>query len=183
VEAPESDGREDDELSEEYWKGFIARNQSIIVDLMYGQLKSTVRCLECHNISINFDPFLTLSLPISRPTKFVVGIVPFEVFRNAYNDDDSEEDPDYKVASNYVQSEHLVFHFEIDSNTIVGDIKKQVIDNVVKIGSREIRPENLQLGIIKWGEMISYYEDSDKVEPIDQSGANVLTCFIETQPK
>lgn len=67
VEAPESDGRPDDELSDEYWKGFLARNQSIVVDLMYGQLKSTVRCLECHNISISFDPFLTLSLPISRP--------------------------------------------------------------------------------------------------------------------
>lgn len=94
VEMPESDGRPDEELSRLFWSGFLARNQSIIVDLMYGQLKSTVRCLECHNISISFDPFLTLSLPISRPSKFMVGLVPFEIFRNVMQDD-SEEDPDY----------------------------------------------------------------------------------------
>jgi ubiquitin carboxyl-terminal hydrolase 4/11/15 len=96
VEMPESDGRPDEELSNLFWGGFLARNQSIIVDLMYGQLKSTVRCLECHNISVSFDPFLTLSLPISRPSKFAVGLVPFEVFRNVMADDDDEDDEDYK---------------------------------------------------------------------------------------
>ena len=58
----------------------MARNQSIIVDLMYGQLKSTVRCIECNNISITFDPFLTLSLPIARPEYFNVYLAPWEVF-------------------------------------------------------------------------------------------------------
>ena len=33
---------------------------------MYGQLKSTVKCLECGNISITFDPYLTLALPIAK---------------------------------------------------------------------------------------------------------------------
>jgi ubiquitin C-terminal hydrolase len=33
---------------------------------MYGQLKSTVKCLDCGNISITFDPFLTLPLPIAK---------------------------------------------------------------------------------------------------------------------
>jgi len=64
---PEQNNLSDEELSGLFWKGFLARNQSIIVDLMYGQLRSTVRCLECGNISITFDPFLTLSLPVTKP--------------------------------------------------------------------------------------------------------------------
>lgn len=45
VEMPDHDGtRPDDEMSKLFWQAFLARNQSIIVDLMYGQLKSTVKC-------------------------------------------------------------------------------------------------------------------------------------------
>lgn len=182
VEAPESDGKPDYVLSDEYWKGFLARNQSIVVDLMYGQLKSTVRCLECHNISISFDPFLTLSLPISRPQKFIVGLIPYEVFRNAYNDDNEDEDPDYRDPHQFVHTEHLVYNFHIDANTTVGEIKKKVLDRCSKIGERQIHIENLKLGLVKWGEMVESFNDSDKVEMIDQSGANVLTCLMETRP-
>jgi len=74
----DSEGRPDEEVSEEHWNAFIARNRSIIVDLMYGQLKSTVRCLSCHNVSITFDPFLTLPLPIARPFKILLDYIPYD---------------------------------------------------------------------------------------------------------
>lgn len=80
VEQKESAGRPDKVISLEYWDGFLARNRSIIVDLMYGQLKSTVKCLTCENISITFDPFLTLALPIARPFKLTVRFIPFNQF-------------------------------------------------------------------------------------------------------
>eukprot|EP01119_Soliformovum_irregulare_P013741 TRINITY_DN3689_c0_g2_i1.p1 TRINITY_DN3689_c0_g2~~TRINITY_DN3689_c0_g2_i1.p1 ORF type:complete len:826 (-),score=209.35 TRINITY_DN3689_c0_g2_i1:13-2226(-) len=55
----------DDKIaSEESWKNHLKRNQSIIVDLFQGQLKSTLVCPECTNISITFDPFMYLSLPL-----------------------------------------------------------------------------------------------------------------------
>ena len=44
VEQKDSDGRPNEVVSKEYWDGFLARNQSIIVDLMYGQLKSHLVC-------------------------------------------------------------------------------------------------------------------------------------------
>lgn len=68
---------------------------------MYGQFKGTVRCAECGNISITFDPFLTLPLPISKGLYFDVTLVPFEIFRQATADDDDEDeqDPDFKVGS------------------------------------------------------------------------------------
>ena len=103
---------------------------------MYGQLKSTVRCLECGNISISFDPFLTLCLPVSRPSKFSAALVPYEVYRTKAGSD-SEEDPDYKDDSDStVLTEHFVYSFDIESNTKVKDIKKQLIDKVSKIGQR-----------------------------------------------
>ena len=82
------------------WKAFLARNQSIIVDLMYGQLKSTVKCVDCGNTSITFDPFLTLSLPIARAEYFNVNLVPFELFE-APEGSDNEEDPDYRLDESF----------------------------------------------------------------------------------
>lgn len=36
IEMKDSEGRPDAEVSLEHWDAFIARNKSIIVDLMYG---------------------------------------------------------------------------------------------------------------------------------------------------
>lgn len=85
VEMKDYDNRPDSEIADEHWKAFLARNQSIIVDLMYGQLKSTVQCLECGSISITFDPFLTMALPIARPFKVTVVHVATEIFANETN--------------------------------------------------------------------------------------------------
>lgn len=46
------------------WKYHLLRNQSIIVDLMHGQYKSTLCCPKCSNISVTYDPYMMLSLPI-----------------------------------------------------------------------------------------------------------------------
>ena len=58
--------KEDKIKSREQWIGFLRRNQSILVELLYGQYKSTLHCpnTECNNISVTFDPFLSLTLPI-----------------------------------------------------------------------------------------------------------------------
>ena len=66
TEFADSDNRPDSEVSADHWKAFTDRNQSVIVDLMYGQLKSRLICQVCKNISNTFDPFLALSLPIPK---------------------------------------------------------------------------------------------------------------------
>lgn len=60
----ESDGRPDPVVSRESWAQFKLRNDSIIVDHCYGQLKSHVTCPVCNHESITFDPYLSLSLPL-----------------------------------------------------------------------------------------------------------------------
>ena len=116
VEMPESDGHSDMELSDLFWKAFTARNQSIITDLMYGQLKSTVECLECGNISITFDPFLTLSLPISKPEYMGVAVLKYDLFRKREEDEDEDTE--------FVQLEQYYYQVEITSSTTVLDVKK-----------------------------------------------------------
>jgi ubiquitin carboxyl-terminal hydrolase 6/32 len=58
--------KKDKEISSEQWENHIKRNKSIIVDLFHGQLKSTITCPTCKMISLKFDPFMYLSLPIPQ---------------------------------------------------------------------------------------------------------------------
>eukprot|EP01100_Stratorugosa_tubuloviscum_P004923 TRINITY_DN2246_c0_g2_i1.p1 TRINITY_DN2246_c0_g2~~TRINITY_DN2246_c0_g2_i1.p1 ORF type:complete len:1354 (+),score=607.11 TRINITY_DN2246_c0_g2_i1:120-4181(+) len=46
------------------WQNFLKRNNSVIVENFYGQLKSTLVCPQCDKPSITFDPFLFLSVPL-----------------------------------------------------------------------------------------------------------------------
>nr|POE75289.1 ubiquitin carboxyl-terminal hydrolase 5 [Quercus suber] len=62
----DADGRPDEEVADEYWANHIARNDSIIVDVCQGQYKSTLVCPVCNKVSVTFDPFMYLSLPLQQ---------------------------------------------------------------------------------------------------------------------
>ncbi len=62
--APESNHRPDRIVSREAWQTYLKRNQSIIVDTMQGQFKSTVDCPDCPRVSVTFDPYMFLSVPL-----------------------------------------------------------------------------------------------------------------------
>ena len=86
IETKEADGREDEVVAAEFWENHKRRNDSIIVDLFQGtncyisniiwtrtvrlsllyigQFKSTLVCPDCAKVSITFDPFMYLSLPL-----------------------------------------------------------------------------------------------------------------------
>ncbi|CAA0836022.1 ubiquitin-specific protease 8 [Striga hermonthica] len=64
VEAKDADDRPDEVVADEYWKNHLARNDSIIVDICQGQYRSTLACPICRKVSVTFDPFMYLSLPL-----------------------------------------------------------------------------------------------------------------------
>ncbi|CEM27248.1 unnamed protein product [Vitrella brassicaformis CCMP3155] len=65
VEAAEGgDGRPDAQVARLAWDGHKRRNDSIIVDLIQGQYRSRLDCPVCKKVSITFDPFFYLSVPI-----------------------------------------------------------------------------------------------------------------------
>ena len=52
------------EASKRWWTNHLKRENSIIVDLFQGQFKGTINCPKCDKISITYDPFMYLGLPI-----------------------------------------------------------------------------------------------------------------------
>ncbi|GAC99907.1 ubiquitin carboxyl-terminal hydrolase 2 [Pseudozyma hubeiensis SY62] len=67
IEAPDWEGGDEKDLvafAKRQWDIYKARNDSVIVDLFQGQYRSTLVCPECSKVSIKFDPFMYLTLPI-----------------------------------------------------------------------------------------------------------------------
>lgn len=69
----------DRDMAEESWNRHVSHNQSIVVELMHGQYKSTLHCPNCKKFSYAFDPFSCLSLPIPQNTqkKIQTVFIPF----------------------------------------------------------------------------------------------------------
>ena len=81
----------------ESWLGYTKRNQSIIVDIMTGQYKSTVTCPDCNLESVTFDPFTTVSLPIPEETS--IGVLKYYILFSDY------EEPTKKMCFEYKKPE------------------------------------------------------------------------------
>ncbi|KAL1021198.1 hypothetical protein UPYG_G00010060 [Umbra pygmaea] len=74
TETVDSDGRLDEVgeiqvVAEEAWQRHKMRNDSFIVDLFQGQYKSKLVCPVCSKVSITFDPFLYLPVPLPQKQK------------------------------------------------------------------------------------------------------------------
>ncbi|KAL0962772.1 hypothetical protein UPYG_G00345140 [Umbra pygmaea] len=73
----DTEGRPDKVVAEEAWENHIKRNDSIIVDVFHGLFKSTLVCPVCSKVSVTFDPFcyLTLPLPMKKERTLEVYLV------------------------------------------------------------------------------------------------------------
>ncbi|XP_071205203.1 ubiquitin carboxyl-terminal hydrolase 19-like isoform X13 [Salvelinus alpinus] len=74
TETVDSDGRQDEVgeikvVADEAWQRHKMRNDSFIVDLFQGQYKSKLVCPVCSKVSITFDPFLYLPVPLPQKQK------------------------------------------------------------------------------------------------------------------
>ncbi|CAO3630396.1 unnamed protein product [Cunninghamella blakesleeana] len=80
IEMPDFDDMKDEEIAKTSWDYHKARNDSIIVDLFQGQFKSRLTCNVCKKISVTFDPFMYLSLPlpVQKKTKLEIVYVPYD---------------------------------------------------------------------------------------------------------
>ncbi|CCH63060.1 hypothetical protein TBLA_0J00600 [Henningerozyma blattae CBS 6284] len=65
-------------LADDTWEAHLKRNDSIVTDLFVGMYKSTLQCPDCHNVSVTFDPYndLTLPLPVETIWNKVIKIFP-----------------------------------------------------------------------------------------------------------
>lgn len=61
---PDIYGKSDEDGAKISWLHFLLNNQSIIVDTMTGLFKSVITCPSCSHVSIKFDTFNMINLPI-----------------------------------------------------------------------------------------------------------------------
>ncbi|XP_008979877.1 ubiquitin carboxyl-terminal hydrolase 4 isoform X2 [Callithrix jacchus] len=78
LELKDANGRPDSVVAKEAWENHKLRNDSVIVDTFHGLFKSTLVCPECFKVSVTFDPFcyLTLPLPLKKDRVMEVFLVP-----------------------------------------------------------------------------------------------------------
>jgi hypothetical protein len=76
VPSIESNGRPDDLIARESLRRYLLRNNSELVENMFGQCRSHLTCTNCGNVSVKFEQYssLSLSIPIKQ-TKLVPTIV------------------------------------------------------------------------------------------------------------
>ena len=106
----EEEGRPDAVVAKEFWDAHIARNKSIVVDVMTGQLKSTVTCLTCGYVSHAFDPMSSIQAPIPRDVTLDVIYVPQSITQT--DEDGNTEEADMPAMD-----------IVIRRNMTVGDLK------------------------------------------------------------
>lgn len=106
---PQSKKENDIEASERWWKNHKSSNNSIIIDLFYGQHKTKIKCFTCSTQIITYEPFnyLSLDIPDNRQSK-----IRFKVFPNNHS---------YKY--------FFVEMFQITKMTTVKDVKDKIKEN------------------------------------------------------
>lgn len=70
-------------MSKESEFNFSKRIQSYIRNLMVGQFKSTVICSVCNKVSVCFDPFMLIALPVPTNNESTFYFVPTSLEKGA----------------------------------------------------------------------------------------------------
>ncbi|NXS67217.1 UBP19 hydrolase, partial [Pandion haliaetus] len=154
TETVDSDGRPDEVVAEEAWQRHKMRNDSFIVDLFQGQYKSKLVCPVCSKVSITFDPFLYLPVPLPQKQKVLT------VYYFA-------KEPHKKPVK------FLVSISKENSSAM------EVLDSVAH--SVRVKPENLRLAEViknRFHRMFLPSNSLDTVSPTD-----LLLCFEVLSPE
>ncbi|NXQ85301.1 UBP19 hydrolase, partial [Nyctibius grandis] len=154
TETVDSDGRPDEVVAEEAWQRHKMRNDSFIVDLFQGQYKSKLVCPVCSKVSITFDPFLYLPVPLPQKQKVLT------VYYFA-------KEPHKKPIK------FLVSISKENSSAM------EVLDSVAH--SVRVKPENLRLAEViknRFHRMFLPSNSLDTVSPTD-----LLLCFEVLSPE
>lgn len=121
------------------WDLYKKRNDSIIVDLFQGQFKSTVNCPQCDKVSITFDPFMYLTLPLPIKSIFTTSI--------------------YYIPYQY-QNSRIKINIQIALNSSIKSLKTK-ISNLVNVPS-----DHLWIGEEYKSTFFKSFNDEDPVSDI-----------------
>ncbi|KAJ3411208.1 ubiquitin carboxyl-terminal hydrolase [Chytridiales sp. JEL 0842] len=99
IELPSTVNVPDHIIAQRAWEAHRLRNESVVVRLFMGLLKSAVVCLECGGGSIKMDPYMFLSLPVRerRCVRIRVRVLPGPVDLEHYNESNPWRKPATRV--------------------------------------------------------------------------------------
>ena len=120
------------------WNNHLKRNQSIIVDLFYGQYKTTISCPSCNYKSINFSIFCSQQLPIPKKEYFIIKV------------NFMEEEP------NSLPTVKLNIIINKQNNKIFN--AKQILGNIL-----EISPHQIEIINYKNKDITKIYENEEEI--------------------
>ncbi|XP_054466021.1 ubiquitin carboxyl-terminal hydrolase 19 isoform X2 [Anoplopoma fimbria] len=148
TETVDSDGRLDEVVAEEAWQRHKMRNDSFIVDLFQGQFKSKLVCPTCSKVSITFDPFLYLPVPLPQKQKVL------SVFYFA-------KEPHKKPIKFLVSVSK--------ENSSTAEVLESISRNV------RVKPENLRLAEVGKNRFHRMFLPSHSLDTV--SSSDMLFCF------
>ena len=61
--------------ADRYWEKYLAKNKTVVAHSFQGQFKNTVICSVCNHVSVSFEPFMYLSVPLPRAVERQVEVV------------------------------------------------------------------------------------------------------------
>lgn len=70
------------QVAKTYWTNFLRRNYSKIIQSFYGQFRSQIKCPECEHVSVRYDPFELVSLPVPRYEVMEYRFSGFQISKN-----------------------------------------------------------------------------------------------------
>ena len=59
--------------ADDYWEDWVSKNNTVISSTFQGLFKSTVICEECSYVSVTYEPFMYLTVPIPRVSTRSIG--------------------------------------------------------------------------------------------------------------
>ncbi|XP_062056836.1 ubiquitin carboxyl-terminal hydrolase 19 isoform X16 [Lepus europaeus] len=154
TETVDSDGRPDEVVAEEAWQRHKMRNDSFIVDLFQGQYKSKLVCPVCAKVSITFDPFLYLPVPLPQKQK----VLPVFYFAREPH------------------SKPVKFLVSVSKES---SSASEVLDSLSQ--SVHVKPENLRLAEVIKNRFHRVFLPSHSLDTVSPS--DVLLCFELLSPE
>ena len=125
IEMRNKEDFETDEIASlRWWKCYKKREDSIIIDFFHGQYKNKITCSECLNISISFDPFIFISLPIPSG-RYNINVKYFYYMKNLE-----------------IQIEN--FNMKINENSTSNEFKNKILNevNFIRSKNKNLNPLN-----------------------------------------
>lgn len=121
-EAKDACGRPDEEVADEYWENHLARNDSIIVDICQGQYRSRLVCPVCNKVSVTFDPFMHLSLPLPSTTMRTMTVTVFSTDGSSVPSSYTVNVPKYGKSKDLIHALSIACSLRDDERLLVAEV-------------------------------------------------------------